>query len=480
MSIETKILPVLLCGGSGSRLWPISRQLYPKQLLALGTEHPLLIDTALRTQFENLLPPLIICNEDHRFLITSLFEKYDLDYSAIILEPFGRNTAPAAVVAALFAQTHWPEDDICVLLMPSDHLIQDRAAFHKTINSGALAAHNGKLVTFGIKPTQAETGYGYIKSGSPLAFADNCYEVQQFIEKPNLDSAQVYVNSGGYYWNSGIFIFKPSVFIEEAQALAPAVADFTQKAFGKADVDADLEFHRLDKENFANCPDISIDYAIMEKTKRAAVIHSEFNWSDIGSWHALWDKSQKDEDQNVKHGEVLTLDTKGSFIQSHNASLTAVVGVDNVVVIATEDAILVMDRNQSQKVKEIVEQLKATGREEYYSHKEVYRPWGSYKTLALGDRYQVKEICVYPGASLSLQYHYHRAEHWVVVEGTAQVTRGKEVFIISENQSTYIPLSEHHRLTNPGKTPLKLIEVQSGSYLGEDDIVRIEDVYNRV
>ncbi|MEM7620159.1 MAG: mannose-1-phosphate guanylyltransferase/mannose-6-phosphate isomerase [Pseudomonadota bacterium] len=478
MVSQQNILPVLLCGGSGSRLWPISRQLYPKQLIPLGTQHPLVIDTAQRFQSDTFLPPLIICNEDHRFLVSSLLKKNNLERSGIILEPFGRNTAPAAVIAALFAKQKWPEQPPLIMLVPSDHLIKDHMAFHGAIEKAASVAQSEKLMTFGIKPSHPETGYGYIKCAKSLENIEQCYEVEQFVEKPNKDTAQVYVNSGGYLWNSGMFLFAPEFFLEETKYLAPEVAKASETAFTKAQQDSSQGFIRLDETAFKACPNISIDYAIMEKTKHAAVVSADFDWSDIGSWDSIWQESQKTEDGNVKQGEVITLDTQGSYIQSH--VLTAVVGLDNVVVIATEDAILVMDREHSQKVKNIVEELKATGREEYYSHKEVYRPWGSYNTLALGDRYQVKEICVYPGASLSLQYHHHRAEHWVVVEGTAEVTRGEDVFMISENQSTYIPLGETHRLTNPGKTKLKLIEVQSGSYLGEDDIVRIDDVYNRV
>lgn len=473
-----KILPVLLCGGSGSRLWPISRQLYPKQLLALGTDDPLVIDTAKRVKGEVFLPPLIVCNEDHRFLISTLFQKEDLTYSDILLEPFGRNTAPAAVVASCYATQSWPETPPLVLLLPSDHLICDHHNFHQAVLLGAQAAEDAKLVTFGIRPNHPETGYGYIKSGSPFGTVEQCHIVEQFVEKPNQTDAQRYVESQNYFWNSGIFLFDPATFLQEAEQYAPEVTTFSKQSLEQAEQDPKMGFHRLDAQPFEKCSNISIDYAIMEKTKHAVMVAAGFDWNDIGSWQAIWDQGEKDTEGNVTQGEIVTLDTHESYIQSH--ALTAVIGLDNVVVVATEDAILVMDRHHSQKVKDIVAQLKAKKRDEYYTHKQVYRPWGSYKTLALGHRYQVKEICVHSGASLSLQYHHHRAEHWIVVEGTAKVTRGDEVFILSENQSTYIPLGEQHRLSNPGKTSLKLIEVQSGSYLKEDDIVRLEDHYDRL
>ncbi|MFZ4761642.1 MAG: mannose-1-phosphate guanylyltransferase/mannose-6-phosphate isomerase [Alphaproteobacteria bacterium] len=469
------IQPVLLSGGSGSRLWPLSRELYPKQLLALASEQSLIQDTLKRVSDPNLyLPPIIICNEEHRFVIAEQARAIGITPSCIILEPVGRNTAPAVALAAIaVANTNNP--DTLLLVLPADHVIKDNDAFHADVKRAASAACQNYLVTFGIKPDYAETGYGYIKPAQNLS--DGVYGIQCFIEKPTKEKAEEYLVDGSYRWNSGMFLFSAATYLEELKRFAADIATIAEKSWKSAQ--KDMEFVRINRDSFQAASNISIDYAVMEKTDHSAVVDASFGWTDIGSWSALWDLHSKDTNGNVVVGDVLLEDTKNSYIRSGN-QLIALVGVENLVVVATNDAVLVTTREKAQEVKKLVEQLKKQKRSEATSHKRVYRPWGFYEGLEHGDRFQVKRIMVKPGAKLSLQKHHHRAEHWIVVNGTAIVTRDNEELMLKENESIYIPLGAVHRLENPGKIPLNLIEVQSGGYLGEDDIVRIEDNYGRV
>lgn len=469
------IHPVILSGGVGSRLWPMSRALYPKQLLPLVEDDPMLSVTAKRTLGDGFAAPIVICNDAHRFIVAEQLRSRSIKTSNIILEPVGRNTAPAAAIAALAVQDQDPEG--LMLIMPSDHVIRDHAAFLKAIETATPAAKAGHLVTFGIAPNAPETGYGYIRAGAAMADLPGVHAVDRFVEKPDLATAQGFLADGGYSWNAGIFLFSAKGFLAELDALAPAVSAAARKSW--ATTSQDLDFRRLDKGAFAEAPSISIDVAVMESTSKAAIVPVDMAWNDVGSWPALWEISDKDQDDNVLLGDVMTVDVKGSYVRSEGGALTAVVGVDNVVVVATDDALLVTSKERAQGVKEIVETLNQRGRSEHQTHSTVFRPWGSYRTVDLGDRYQVKQIMVHPGESLSLQYHFHRAEHWIVVEGTARVTCGERTFLLQENESTYISAGTVHRLENPGCVPLRLIEVQSGSYLGEDDIVRLEDTYGR-
>lgn len=470
----SRIVPVILSGGAGTRLWPLSREHYPKQLLALAGELTMLQETATRLNgVAEQAPALVVCNEEHRFLVAEQLRQIDRMPQDILLEPFGRNTAPALTLAALAVRAREP--DALMLVMPADHVIRNQAAFHDAVQKGRVEALAGRLVTFGIVPTQPETGYGYIRKGPMLASADG-YKIDKFVEKPNNETAHTYLESGEYLWNSGIFMMTAARWLEEIRRFRPDIADACMTAWhgGKRDMD----FLRIDKESFGHCPGESIDYAVMEKTDNAVVIPLDAGWSDIGAWSSLWSVSQRDTDGNVQQGDVLALDTHNALLIAQHR-FVAVVGLEDVIVVETADAVLVVHKDKAQDVKTIVSRLKETKRSEHISHRKVYRPWGAYEGVDVGERFQVKRITVNSGAALSLQMHHHRAEHWIVVKGTARVTRGDDVFLLTENQSTYIPLGTKHRLENPGATPLEMIEVQSGGYLGEDDIVRFEDKYNR-
>ncbi len=463
------IVPVVLSGGSGTRLWPLSREFYPKQLLCLAGEQTLLQQTLLRVDGLNgVADPLLVCNEEHRFLVAEQAREVGKIPAEIILEPSGKNTAPAATLAALSLQRR--DAKALMLIMPADHVIGDVAAFQHTIGEGVRLAEQGSLVMFGIVPTAPETGYGYIRR------TKENNKVVEFVEKPDLVTAQSYLASGDYLWNSGIFLMRVDVWLTEIERCRPDILSACRAAYEQGHQDAD--FYRVDKQQFAGCPSDSIDYAVMEKTDLAAVVSLDSGWSDIGAWSALWQVCEQDVNGNVIQGDVLTNATRNTLVIAQHR-LVATVGLDDVIVIETPDAVLVAHRDQSQNVRDIVEQLRHGKRSEHQLHRRVYRPWGTYEGVDAGERFQVKRLVVKPGAQLSLQMHHHRAEHWVVVKGTARVTRGDEVFMLTENQSTYIPHGVKHRLENPGNIPLEIIEVQSGGYLGEDDIVRFEDIYNR-
>ncbi len=468
---QLQISPIIMCGGSGTRLWPLSRAQFPKQFLPLVNETSMLQDTLARLP-EKHQAPVFICNEDHRFLVAEQIKQVQCNDATILLEPQGRNTAPAVALAAINALTD--NEDVLLLVLAADHVIRDTIKFHQAVSVAAASAQQGKLVTFGIVPTHAETGYGYIKQGDEKG--DGTYQVAKFVEKPNEETAQAYLTSGEYLWNSGMFLFKASRYIEELEKFRPDILASCQEAMTK--VEKDLDFTRPDREAFLQCADESIDYAVMEKTEDAVVVPLDAGWSDVGSYSALWEVCQQDEQQNVLKGDVIAHDTTNSYIHSQN-KLVTILGVDNLVVIDTPDAVLIADKDKVQNVKEIVNELKAQQRSETKLHREVYRPWGKYDSVDNGDRFQVKRITVNPGAKLSVQMHHHRAEHWIIVSGTAKVTLDDETILLSENQSTYIPIGVVHALENPGKLPLEMIEVQSGSYLGEDDIVRFEDRYGR-
>lgn len=463
------VLPIILSGGSGTRLWPLSRESYPKQFLPLVGDKSMLQSTWLRAAPVAGHAPIVVANEEHRFMAAEQLQQLGVKPSAILLEPKGRNTAPAIAVAALEATRDGA--DPLLLVLPSDHVIGNEAAFQAAVKVAAEAAAQGKLVTFGIKPTAPETGYGYIKAGAGTGAS----AVERFVEKPDLATAHSYLASGEYYWNSGMFLFRASRYLEELRKFHPAIADACQKAWENGKRDAD--FTRLDKDAFAASPSDSIDYAVMEKTADAVVVPLDAGWNDVGSWSSLLDVSNQDAQGNAHHGDVIQLDCQNTY--AYGSRLIAMVGLEDVVVVETPDAVLVGHRDRIQEVKDVVSQIKTAGRSEATWHRKVYRPWGAYDSIDMGQRHQVKRITVKPGAVLSLQMHHHRAEHWIVVSGTAEVTRGEEVLLLTENQSTYIPLGVTHRLRNPGKLPLELIEVQSGSYLGEDDIVRFEDTYGR-
>jgi len=467
------IVPVILSGGSGTRLWPLSRALRPKQLLSMTSNHTMIQDTVSRLEsIENLVEPIIVCNEEHRFTIAEQMREINIHSSAIILEPFGKNTAPAVAISALQAQKSG--DDPVLLVLPADHVIENTEAFHEAVSTGYKTAMEGKLVTFGIFPHTAETGYGYIRGGKEIS--NGVYNVDAFVEKPDIDTARTYLDEGNYYWNSGMFMFKASTYLDELKTHNPEM--FSSAELSLASALTDMDFTRLDRDEFAKCPSDSIDYAVMEKTNDAALIPVDIGWNDIGSWSALWDVGDSDEAGNVIHGDVVLHDSSNSYVHS-DSRLVTVVGLNDHVVVETADAVLVAHRDKSQNVKDIVEQLKSANRDEAIIHNKAYRPWGAYECIDHDSGFQVKRITVNPGASLSLQLHHHRAEHWIVVKGTARVTCGEKVFLMAENESTYIPLGEKHRLENAGKIPLELIEVQTGSYLGEDDIVRFDDVYGR-
>lgn len=467
------VIPVVLSGGSGSRLWPKSRHHYPKQLHKLYGSHTMLQHTLMRV--EHLAePPIVICNNDQRFMVAEQTRALALN-AEIILEPVARNTAPAIAVAAL--QGMQRDENAIIAVFPADHLIRDSKAFKEALDAAIGAAGEGKLVTFGVVPTHPETGYGYIKcsvkADAPLAAS----QVAGFVEKPNSDLAQQYVDSGEYYWNSGMFVFSAKTLLAELEKYHPAMlAQCRQALAGSV---KDLDFCRLDEQAFSVCENESVDYALMEKTDLAYMVPLDAAWSDVGSWQALWEVEEKNSDRNALVGDVISVASEGCYASSEGR-LIALVGVKDLVVVETADSVLVAHKSRSQDVKKVVEQLKSEQRSEYEAHREVYRPWGSYDVVDTGERFQVKRIKVKPGASLSLQMHHHRAEHWIVVAGTAEIQKGDHKQILTENQSTYIPLGEKHRLSNPGLLPLHLIEVSSGSYLAEDDIVRFEDGYGRV
>ncbi|EPK3397516.1 mannose-1-phosphate guanyltransferase [Citrobacter freundii] len=471
------IVPVIMAGGSGSRLWPLSRVLNPKQFLCLRGELTMLQTTLNRLNGIECESPVVICNEQHRFIVAEQLRQLSKLTENIVLEPVGRNTAPAVALAALTAQRNQPQSDPLMLILAADHVIQDEDAFRNAVRSAIPHAEAGKLVTFGIIPSQPETGYGYIRRGK-IVSADTtnpAFSVAEFVEKPDHSTAQSYVVSGEYYWNSGMFLFRAGRYLEELAKFRPDILSACEKAM--ADVDPDLDFVRVDEQAFLACPDESIDYAVMEKTADAVVVPMDAGWSDVGSWSSLWDISDKNP-QGAYHGDVIGYDTKNSYIYAESG-LVATVGVKDLIVVQTKDAVLIADRNHVQDVKKIVEKLKSDGRHEYHKHREVYRPWGKYDSIDAGERYQVKRITVKPGEGMSLQMHHHRAEHWIVVAGTARVTLGDKVTLLGENESIYIPLGVTHCLENPGKIPLDLIEVRSGTYLEEDDIVRFKDRYGR-
>jgi mannose-1-phosphate guanylyltransferase/mannose-6-phosphate isomerase len=469
----TKIVPVVMAGGSGTRLWPLSRKMFPKQFLSLVNSTTMFQDTLSRLQGNEFSVglPIIVCNDEHRFIVAEQLREASITSQAIILEPVGRNTAPAVALAALDAIEKG--DDPLLLVLAADHVIRDDETFRKAVVKASTAAQAGKLVTFGIVPRGPETGYGYIKA---KASTEQLASVETFVEKPDLETAKAYLASGDYFWNSGMFLFKASSYLAELKRHQPAILGAVEKAY--AGKQADLDFTRLDVEAFKACPDDSIDYAVMEKTDNAAMIGLDAGWSDVGSWSSLWEESEHDAQGNVCRGDVFVHDASNNLLFSDNKMIAAL-GVEDLVVVDTPDAVMVSRKDKVQEVKQIVNQLEKQDRSEAHFHREVARPWGCYDSIDMGERFQVKRITVKPGAKLSLQMHHHRAEHWIVVSGTALVTIGDEERMLSENESTYIPIGMTHRLENPGVLPLEMIEVQSGSYLGEDDIVRFDDTYGR-
>ena len=461
--------PVLLSGGSGTRLWPLSREAYPKQFLPLIGD-----DTMLQATWRRVAPlasaaPIVVANEEHRFLVAEQLRQIGAPVPAIVLEPVGRNTAPAIAAAALQALAGG--DDALLLVLPSDHVVRDAQAFRSAVLSASAAAEAGALVTFGIVPNAPETGFGYLHAEE----GEGLRKVSRFVEKPDAATAQSYLDAGGYYWNSGMFLFRASRYLEELRRFRADILQAVEAAFAAAQRDGD--FIRLDKDAFSASPSDSIDYAVMEKTDQAMVLPVDIGWNDVGNWSALWDVADRDADGNAHHGDVIAVDTRNSYAYAQR--LVALVGVDDIVVVETDDAVLVAHKDRVQEVKQVVAQLKDAQRSQAVLHREVHRPWGSYDSVDMGARHQVKRIKVKPGAQLSLQSHQHRAEHWIVVSGTARVTRNNDVFELHENQSTYIPIGAKHRLENPGDKMLELVEVQSGDYLGEDDIVRYSDIYGR-
>jgi mannose-1-phosphate guanylyltransferase / mannose-6-phosphate isomerase len=472
--ITQRIVPVILSGGSGTRLWPVSRESFPKQLWPLLSDRTLMQETALRAAGPEFAPPIVVCNHEHRFLIAEQLRAAGIHDARIVLEPVGRNSAPAiAAAAVLVAET---DPNAVLWMMAADASIADEVALRSALQAAATAARAGYVVTFGMKPTAPETGYGYIEIGAPLRDAAGVYAIARFREKPDAETAARFVADGRHLWNSGMFVFTVNTLLEELEAHAPDVLPAVRQAV--TDRTGDLDFIRLGVAAFTACPSISIDYAVAERSSRAAVVPADLGWSDVGSWSALWELGAKDAAGNVAVGDVVLEGAENCYVRS-DGMLAAVVGLRDAVVVVTEDAVLAMHRGHAQDVKKIVERLKASGRPEAVAHNRSYRPWGYYESLIQGDRFQVKRIVVMPGRQLSLQSHYHRAEHWVVVNGTARVTRDQDVLIVRENESVYLPLGCVHRLENPGRIPLTLIEVQSGAYLGEDDIVRLQDTYGR-
>lgn len=466
------MIPVLLSGGSGSRLWPLSRSTYPKQFLAMNSEFSMFQETLRRLDGLDHEAPIVICNAEHRFLAAEKLRELNVEAQSIILEPLGRNTAPAIAVSALAALERG--EDPLLLILPADHTIQNSPRFHEAIKKAEKLALDGALVTFGVIPDCPHTGYGYIKRGSTEKHGG--FEVAEFVEKPDQKTAKNFLKSGNYLWNGGMFMFRASVFLAELEKHAPEVLTQSRAAFTQAT--ADYDFTRLDADAFAQCPNISIDYAVMEHTTEARVVPLDAGWSDIGSWSSLWDVCDKDDNGNTLTGDIITQETQNSYIFAEHKLVTTI-GVEGLVIVDTKDALLVTHKDKSEDVKKIVDALKKSDRTEANIHREVYRPWGKYDSIGFGDRDQVKRITVKPGAKLSIQMHHHRAEHWIVVKGSARVTKGDETFMVHENESTFIPIGTVHALENPGVIPLEMIEVQSGSYLGEDDIVRFEDKYGR-
>ena len=464
--------PVVLAGGTGSRLWPKSRAALPKQFLSLTSDSTMLQDTITRLNGTDAEAPVFICNDAHRFLVAEQLRKKNIKHGGILLEPVCRNTAPAIALAALHA-TKNGEDPI-LLVLAADHLIKDQSAFHSAIIKAGALANEGKLVTFGIVPDQPHTGYGYIKAGNVLNVG---FEVADFVEKPELETAKQYVESGDFFWNSGMFMFKASRYVEELSKYNPEMLEICRRAI---ETEApDLDFIRVDSEIFATCPDDSIDYAVMEKTDSAAMVPLDAGWSDVGSWTSLWETANKDGNGNVCVGDTILENTKNSYVNAEQR-LVSVIGLEDVIVVETKDAVMVAHKDDAQSIKNVVNKLKAEKRPEFEFHREVFRPWGSYDSIDSGARFQVKRITVKPGEKLSVQMHHHRAEHWIVVSGSANVTIDDSTQLVTENESVYIPIGAVHALENPGKIPLELIEVQSGAYLGEDDIVRFSDRYGRV
>jgi len=469
-----KIYPVILSGGAGTRLWPLSRAALPKQLLPLVSDKTMLQETVLRLGGRNgMMAPLIVCGNEHRFLVAEQMREIGVAPLGILLEPVGRNTAPAVAAAAHYLKAIDPQ--AVMLVLPADHVIKDVDSFYAAIQRAATLVEGGALATFGIVPTAPETGYGYIQSGEPLQ-SEGCFKVARFVEKPNRETAQGFIEAGNFFWNSGMFLFRADAYLKELAQFQPEMARLSEEAVSKGY--RDLDFCRLDEAAFTACPSDSIDYAVMEHTRQAVVAPASIGWNDVGSWSALVDVLESDGDGNVTRGDVYTDNASNCLVRAEGR-IVAAIGVQDLVIVETSDAVLVAHKDHVQRVKQVVDHLKANGRTEHLHHTKVYRPWGSYEGIDMGDRFQVKRIIVNPGGKLSLQMHHHRAEHWVVVSGTARVTCGDKVTLLTENESTYIPIGMSHRLENPGKLPLHLIEVQSGSYLGEDDIVRFEDVYHR-
>lgn len=469
------IHPVILSGGSGTRLWPLSRHNQPKQFLPLFGDHSLFQEAALRSaRIAGAQPPVVVCSDDHRFMAGEQLQQCDINPGAMLLEPCARNTAPAIALAALHLLQE--DADATMLVQPADHLVSDQAAFAEAVVRAASLAEDGWLVTFGITPSQPETGYGYIQQGEALS--EGAFRARRFVEKPDQATAESYLESGDFAWNSGMFVFRAQAYLEALGLHAPEILAAAQASWESAK--SDLDFIRVDADAFAACPGDSIDYAVMEKAERVAVVPVDCGWSDVGSWSAIWEASLGDEHGNHHQGDVWALDCRGNFVRASDRRMIATIGVEDLVVVDTPDAVLVAHKDRVQDVKKIVDEIKASGRPEHQFHRKVYRPWGSYDSVDMGERFQVKRIVVKPGAALSLQKHHKRAEHWVVVSGTAEVTCDDRVFDLHENESTFIPLGSVHRLRNTGSQPVELIEVQSGSYLGEDDIVRLEDVYGRI
>lgn len=471
-----KIYPVILSGGSGTRLWPLSRAALPKQLISVVGQRTMLQDTVTRVNnWPQVMPPLFVCGNDHRFMVAEQMREIGVKPLGIMLEPMGKNTAPAVAAAAHLLAKRDP--DAVMLVLPADHVINDVEAFRDAVSRASEAVAGGALATFGILPSTPETGYGYIRRGKQVDGVGDAFVVDKFVEKPDLATAKAFLEEGSYSWNSGMFLFKATDYLEELNTHRPDIAVPVEQAVAKGY--EDLDFCRLDQASFEATPSESIDYAVMEKTRKAVVVLADIGWSDVGSWSALWAVQESDGNGNVSRGDVLLQDVSNTLVRAESR-MVAALGVEDLIIVETDDAVLVAHKDKVQDVKKIVDSLKSSGRSEHLHHKRVFRPWGSYESVAEGERFQVKRIIVKPGEKLSLQMHHHRAEHWVVVSGTALVTRGEEVKLLSENESIYLPIGVTHRLENPGKLPLHLIEVQSGSYLGEDDIVRFEDIYKRV
>ncbi|AOO55197.1 mannose-1-phosphate guanyltransferase [Raoultella ornithinolytica] len=466
------IVPVIMAGGTGSRLWPMSRELYPKQFLRLNGEQSMLQDTVSRLDGLNVSAPMLICNEQHRFLAAEQLRQIDRLSNNIILEPVGRNTAPAIALAALSVIANGQNP--LMLVLAADHVIENTQAFHQAIHAATPLAEQGKLVTFGIVATGPETGYGYIQRGD--SFGDSAFNVRRFVEKPDLATAEEYLASGEYYWNSGMFLFSAERYLQELTAFRPDILEACQKAISGVKIDSVQDFIRVDLEAFSNCPDESVDYAVMEKTSDAVVIPLDAGWNDVGSWSALWEVNEQDSNGNALSGDIFIHKTSNCYINTDD-TLVAAIGVENLVIVNTKDAVLVIDKSQVQDVKKVVEFLKTNNRREYRHHRESYRPWGRQDKVVDTQRYQINRVTVKPGGKFSLQKHLHRAEHWVVLAGTAEVTLEDKTYLLTENQSTFIPIGSVHMLENPGKIPLELLEISSGSYLGEDDIIRLKDHY---